>query len=255
MITGQLIVGVSIAVAASLLGVFAILKRMSLVGDALSHVALPGIALALFFKINPFVGALAILLLAVIGIWFLEYRSQLSVDTIVGVFFTASLALGALFIPEFELLEALFGDISQVSNFDVILSVIFSLFLIIVLIAVHKKLALHMVSQEMAYSAGVRPKTLEFIYLMLFALGVALGIRFVGALLMGALIIIPAAAAKNVAKSLQGFMVLSSLFGAVSAVSGIYLAQIFHSAPGPIFILAGSVIFIISLGWRILVKR
>ena len=83
MITGQLIVGVSIAVAASLLGVFAILKRMSLVGDALSHVALPGIALALFFKINPFVGALAILLLAVIGIWFLEYRSQLSVDTIV----------------------------------------------------------------------------------------------------------------------------------------------------------------------------
>src|SRR3989344_100573 len=103
----QLIVGVFVSSAASLLGTFAILKRMSLVGDALSHVALPGIALAIFLKINPFFGALAFLFFSIIGIWLLEYRSKLSLDTIVGVFFTASLALGAIFIPDLELIEAL----------------------------------------------------------------------------------------------------------------------------------------------------
>ena len=168
MITGQLIVGVSIAVAASLLGVFAILKRMSLVGDALSHVALPGIALALFFKINPFVGALAILLLAVIGIWFLEYRSQLSVDTIVGVFFTTSLAAGALLIPELDLLEALFGDITKLTASDMLVSGGLSLLLIGILLLIHKKLALHMVSPELAHSVGINSRQVELVYLLLF---------------------------------------------------------------------------------------
>src|SRR3989344_2712857 len=103
-ILSQLLVAVFVSAAASLLGVFAILKRMSLVGDALSHVALPGIALALFFNINPFIGALTFLFFAIIGIWLLEYKSKLSVDTVVGVIFTASLAAGSLFISEFELL-------------------------------------------------------------------------------------------------------------------------------------------------------
>ena len=84
--TLQLLTAVFISAAASLLGVFAILKRMSLVGDALSHVALPGIALAIFFKINPFIGVLLFLLVATVGIWLLEYKSSLSVDTLVGVF-------------------------------------------------------------------------------------------------------------------------------------------------------------------------
>src|SRR3989344_3560461 len=185
----QLIVGVFVSSAASLLGTFAILKRMSLVGDALSHVALPGIALAIFLKINPFLGALAFLFLATIGIWLLEYRSRLSVDTIVGIFFTASLAAGALFIDEPELLEALFGDIARVTRADVWISVILSLFLIAVLLAVHRKLALHMVAPELAQSINIQSKQLELIYLLLFALGVALGIKFIGALLMGALII------------------------------------------------------------------
>lgn len=246
----QLLVGISISAAASLLGVFAILKRMSLVGDALSHVALPGLALALFFKINPFIGAVAFLFIAVIGIWLLEYNSKLAVETIVGVFFTASLALGAILIPQLELLEALLGDISKLSWTDVAVSMFFSIILIVVLAAIHKKLALHMVSQEMAHSIGIKSKQLEFVYLMLFALGVALGIKFIGALLMGALIIIPAAAAKNVSRSLSGFMLSSVFFGVISAVLGVYISGYYSYPPGPIFILVGTVIFVLSLFFR-----
>ncbi|MBI4991845.1 MAG: metal ABC transporter permease [Candidatus Harrisonbacteria bacterium] len=251
----QLIVGIFISAAASLLGVFAILKRMSLVGDALSHVALPGIALAIFFKVNPFLGALAFLFLSAFGIWALEYRTKLSVETIVGVFFTASLAVGALLIPQLELLEALFGDIAKLSFNDVLVSVGLSAILIAVLLAVHKKLALHMVSHELSSSIGIRSKQLELIYLLLFALGVALGIKFIGALLMGALIIIPAAAAKNVSKSLNEFMFLSVLFGVSSAVLGVYLSSLYNQAPGPIFILVGTGIFILSFVWRALIGR
>ena len=255
LITYQLLVGIFISAAASLLGVFAILKRMSLVGDALSHVALPGIALAIFFKIDPFLGALALLFVSIVGIWLLEYYSSLSIDTLVGVFFTASLALGALLIPELELLEALFGDISTLTANDVWLSVGLSVLLMAVLIFIHKKLALHMVSQELASSIGVKSKTIEFVYLLLFALGVALGIKFIGALLMGALIIIPAATAKNLARSLHGFMCLSVFFGALQAVSGVYVSNVFGYPPGPIFILTGTALFVFSLIVRGFLRR
>src|SRR3989338_10764421 len=106
----QLIAAALVGIAGGLLGCFAILKRMALVGDALSHVALPGLALGLLFNFNPFLGALIFLIGATAGIWLLQYRSKLSVETIVGVFFAASLALGAVLTPEHELLEALLGN-------------------------------------------------------------------------------------------------------------------------------------------------
>ena len=251
----QLLVGIFISAAASLLGVFAILKRMSLVGDALSHVALPGIALALFFRIDPFLGALVFLFFSAFGIWILEYRTNLSVDTIVGVFFTASLAAGALFIPELDILEALFGDIQKLTSTDIFISIFLSLALISILLLMHKKLALHMVSQDLAASIGIGTKQLEFIFLMLFSLGVALGIKFIGALLMGALIIIPAAAAINISRSLHGFMALSVAFGILSAIFGVYLASIYNLPPGPIFILSGTAIFVLSFIARGIFKK
>jgi len=242
-----LIVAVFVAAGASLLGSFAILKRMSLVGDALSHVAMPGIALALIFKLNPFIGAVAFLFVAVIGIWIIEYRSALSLDTIVGVFFTASLALGALIIPEHDLIETLFGNITSLSVAESAASIVLSLTLIIVIFTLHRKLALNMVSQDIAQSIGIRNKRLEFIFLLSFALAVALGIRFVGALLMGSLVIIPAASAKNVARSLMAFMLGSMAFGMAAAAAGIVVAYRYSLTPGPVFIIISTLIFISTL--------
>lgn len=249
-----LITAVFVAASASLLGSFVILKRMALVGDALSHVALPGIALGLAFQVNPFIGAFSTLFLAVVGIWFLKYETELPVDTLVGIFFTASLALGILFIPEQELLEALFGDISALGLMESIMSVILSIGIIGALLAIHKKLALNMLSDELAHSVGIKNRRLDLIYLLIFALSIALGIRFVGALLMGSLVIIPAAAAKNISRSLHGFMTTSVLFGVLSAGGGIILSQILDVAPGPLFILSSTVLFALSLIIRKLQK-
>jgi ABC-type Mn2+/Zn2+ transport system permease subunit len=246
----QILTAVFVAAAASLVGSFAILKRMALVGDAMSHVALPGIAIALLLNLNPFLGAIVFLIAAIIGIWFIQYRSNLSIETTVGVFFTASLALGALIAPEHELLEALLGNITDLSWQESLVSIILSIILIVVILRLKKKLALNMVSSEMAHSIGIKNKRLEFIYLMIFALVVSLGIRFVGALLMGSLVIIPAASAKNIAKSLNSFMGLSVIFGVLAAIIGIYFSSIYDFASGPIFIIISVIIFIISLAIR-----
>ena len=242
-----ILVSAFVAAGASLLGSFAILKRMALVGDALGHVALPGLALALIYNINPFIGAVAFLLVTVIGIWLVQMRSTLSLDTIVGVFFTASLALGALITPEHELLEALFGNVLDLGWRESAASITISLGVIVVILALHKKFTLNMVSGELAHSAGINTARLDLVYLLIFAVTVALGIRFVGALMMGSLVIIPAAAAKNVARSLRAFLMLSVVIGVASAFSGIIVSYRSGLSPGPVFILICAAIFALTL--------
>lgn len=229
-----------------MLGSFVILKRMALVGDALSHVALPGLALGLLLHFNPFIGAFLTLFVAIIGIWFLKYQTRLPIDTLVGIFFTASLAVGILIIPQHDLLEAMFGNIATLGLKESIFSVALSLVVITAILAIRKKLAVNMLSEELAQSININNKKIEFIYLLIFALSVALGIKFVGALLMGSLIIIPAASAKNVARSLSAFMLWSVIFGTLSAILGIYLSYAFKFSPGPLFIISATALFLIS---------
>lgn len=245
-----IVVAAFVAAGASLLGAFAILKRMALVGDALSHVAMPGIALAVIFKINPFIGAIAFLVMAVIGIWIIEYKSALSLETIVGVFFTASLALGALVMPEHELIEALFGNLTELNIIESVASILLSIVLIAAVLVMRKQLSLNMVSQEMAQSIGVKHKRLELFFLLSFALAVALGIRFVGALLMGSLVIIPAASAKNIAGSLRAFLIQSVIFGVIAAIAGVYISHALRLTPGPVFIMISTLVFVVTLAVR-----
>lgn len=242
----SLITAIFVSMSAGLLGSFVILKRMALVGDALSHVALPGMALGLLFNFNPFIGGFLTLFAAIIGIWFLKYQTRLPIDTLVGIFFTASLALGILLIPQQDLLEAMLGNIAVLSLSESIISIVLSIILITALVAIRKKLIVNMLSEELAQSIGIKNKKIEFVYLLIFALAVALGIKFVGALLMGALVIIPAASAKNISKSFNGFMIWSVIFGIISAILGTYVSYALKVSPGPIFIISATIIFIIS---------
>ena len=242
----SLITAIFVSMSAGLLGSFVILKRMALVGDALSHVALPGMALGLLFNFNPFIGGFLTLFAAIIGIWFLKYQTRLPIDTLVGIFFTASLALGVLLIPQQDLLEAMLGNIATLSLSESIISIVLSIILITALVAIRKKLIVNMLSEELAQSIGIKNKKIEFVYLLIFALAVALGIKFVGALLMGALVIIPAASAKNISKSFNGFMIWSVIFGIISAILGTYVSYALKVSPGPIFIISATIIFIIS---------
>lgn len=241
-----ILVGCFVGAAAGYLGSFMVLKRMSLVGDALSHVALPGIAVAIMFNFSPMLGAFAALLIAVLGVWYFEQTSTIYPEALIGVFFTFSLAIGVLITPEPDLLEALFGNIEKISPTEAVIAIGLSLLIIIIAKLISKKLVLSSISKELIESQGMSYKRSNLIYLLLVGLVVALGIKFVGTMLMGALVIIPAASAKNVARSMGHYFFLSSSFGIFSALIGSLVGNIYQLSIGPCVVLVSIGIFILT---------
>ncbi|EKD62263.1 MAG: ABC-3 protein [uncultured bacterium] len=245
-----ILVGSLVGASSGLLGSFMILKRMSLVGDALSHVALPGMAIALTLAINPFIGAFVALTVAVVGVWYLSEKTEVYPEALIGVFFTASLAVGILITPEPELLEALFGNIESIGLVDGLITILASLVIFSGVSKLSDKLLLGVVSQDLASSTGVKMGRVNFVYLLLVGLVVALGVKFVGTLLTGALVIIPAAAAKNMAMSVRSFKIAAVAIGSVSAVGGILIAQLLGIASGPVVVLVSIAAFCLSFFFK-----
>ncbi len=239
----SLIIGMSAGFSAGYLGSLMVLEKMALVGDALSHVALPGLALGILYNFNPFIGAFAFLFTSAVLIWHIGRITRLSFETIVGALFTLSLAIGILIIPRSDLLEALFGDISNVILLDAIIAVIISIVAIALTRIIYSRLVLSMISEELATSTGVNVARTNLLYLLLVSLIVAVGIKIVGTLLVGFLVIVPAATAKNISSSLYRYSVLSSVFGAISASSGVLLSSYFNQPAGPLVVLSGIIVF------------
>lgn len=243
----SLIAGAFVGLTAGYLGSLMVLQRMALVGDALSHVALPGLALGILFNFNPFIGAFAFLFVAATATWYLQGRTRLSFESIIGVLFVLALAIGILLTPQPDLLEALFGDISKVSIYDALTAIAVSLLVIIGTRMIYKNTVLSLISEELAISTGINVRRAEFIYLSLVALVVAVGIKFAGTLLVGALVIVPAVAAKNVSSNLRRYAQLSGIMGIVSVLSGILISDITAIPAGPLIVVSGTAIFLLTV--------
>ena len=238
--------GALVAASSAYVGSIMVLKRMSLVGDALSHVALPGMAIALALGISPIVGAFVFLSFAVLGIWYLEKNSDTYPEALVGLFFTASLAIGVLITKEVDLLEALFGSIEKISVYEGLATIALSLSVIVVTGLFVKQLMITVISDELAQTSSNKMSMINLLYYVLVAVIVSIGIRFVGTLLTGSLVIVPAVASKNISKSMKGYFLMSALFGIVSAVVGIPLSKVLSLPSGPVVVLVSVVIFIIT---------
>ena len=241
-------IGVSVGLSAGYLGSLMVLEKMALVGDALSHVALPGLALGIVYNFNPFIGAFAFLFVSAVVIWHLGRVTKLSFDTIVGATFTLALAVGILMLKEVELLgEALFGDITNVTIIDTGIAVLVSVVALLAANRIYKRLVLSMISEELAVSKGISVSKINLIYLLLVSLVVAAGIKIVGTLLVGFLVIVPAAAAKNLSSDLFKYAVLSAVFGAVSAIAGVLSSSFLNLPTGPLIVISGVTIFAVSV--------
>ena len=243
----SLISGIFIGGVAGYLGSLMLTKRMALVGDALGHVALPGMGLALLFGLDVSFGAFLFLLLGIFLIWLFEIKTSLPMEALVGVVFVASLAIGFLIIPEPELLEALFGDISKVSFEMALVSAVFSLLIFLMIKRIYPKMILANISEDLAKSEGIKVKKENFIYLLSITAMVALGVKIVGSLLVGALVIIPAATARNLSKNLKEYYLGSVLLGILSCFFGSLLFKLTGIPAGPLIILFSTFFFLISL--------
>ncbi len=244
----SLVISVFVGASTGYLGSLMVLEKMALVGDALSHVALPGIALGILFNLpDPLLGGFAFLFVSAVLIWHLGRVTKLSFETIVGAMFTTALAIGILLTPEPDLLEALFGDITDVTLAHVLAAILISVVAIYLTRIIYNKLVLGMISEELAISTGVKVARVNLLYLTLVSLIVAIGIKIVGTLLVGFLVIVPAAAARNMSSNLYRYSLLSSIFGVASSISGVLIAGYLNlpSVPaGPVVVLSGIAIFL-----------
>ena len=254
-LTLGLVVGAFVGSTAGYLGSIMVSKHMALVGDALSHVALPGLALGILFNFNPFIGAFALLVITVIVTWYLQKSTTLSVEAIIGVLFVLALAIGILITPRVDLLEALFGDVSKITLTDTIITVIVSVCVIFVTRTIYDKLIVSMISKELAVASRIKVERINLIYLFLVATIVAVGIKEVGTLLVGAVVIVPAAAAKNISSTLSEYCIMSGIFGLASATSGVILSSYLNIPAGPLVVIVGTAIFAAGLVVSLLFKR
>ena len=246
-LTYSLVIGIFVGVAAGYLGSLMVLKKMALVGDAMSHVALPGLALGILFNFDPFFGAFAVLFAAAIIVWYLGRVTKLSYEALIGAMFTTALAVGVLLIPQVDLLEALFGDISNVNFLDVLIAVAVSLAAIILTRIIYKNMILGMISEDLAISKGIKIGRTNLLYLLLVSAVVALGIRITGTLLVGFLVVVPAATAKNLSLSSLRYAVLSAVFSVICSLAGIFLSSYLSVPPGPMVVLSGLAVFLVTV--------
>jgi ABC-type Mn2+/Zn2+ transport system permease subunit len=243
----SLALSVAMAAAAGLVGCFAVMRRMTLASDAISHVALPGIGAALAFQIHPALGAGAALLLGTLVIWGLEHRTRIATETLIGVVFSTALAVGALITSGEELIDALLGAPATLRPWEVSVGVLAALGVVAFLLGQRSRLVIRLVSADMARTAGIEVARLDLLYLLAFAATVALGLRFLGVLLMGSLIIIPAATAKHLAHDLRSMFAISVATAVLSTVAGTVLAERVGRPTGPVIIAIAAGLFFASL--------
>jgi ABC-type Mn2+/Zn2+ transport system permease subunit len=246
---------IGMAAAAGLVGCFAVMRRMALASDALAHVALPGIALALALRINPVLGGLAALIVGTVLVWALEHRTRVPTEAIIGVVFSAALAVGSMLTSGEELIEALFGAPSAVAGPETALGLAAVIAVIGFVLRAKSRLVIALISPDLARTAGIDVARLDLLFLLAFALTVALGLRYLGVLLMGSLIIIPAATARQLAGGLNSMLAVAAALAVAATVVGVYVGPVLHVAPGPLTITAAAAVFFLSTAAKNLHER
>lgn len=245
-----LLLSAAVAVAAGLVGCFAVMHRMTLAADALSHVALPGIGIALALGVDPLVGAAATLTLGVLLIWAVERRAGLAVETVIGVVFSLALAGGSLLASSDALIDALFGGAGRLTPAEAAVGFVGTAAVMTFMISQRHRLVIALVSPEIARTAGIHVERQRLWFLLMFALTVALGLRYLGVLLMGSLVIIPPATARGLARDLTGMLALSVGVAVLSTVAGAALADSLGRPTGPLIVVVASGLFFASFPFR-----
>ncbi len=250
MLNGELyaiVLALAVAVAAGLVGSFALMKRMSLAGDVISHIALPGLGLAFLFNTNPLVGGSIALFFGTLVIWQLQKSSNLSTETTIGVIFVASVAIGTLLTPEEELIEALFGGFAPLDTTGFLLGLGAVAIIISFILAYKDQLILSLFSPELATTNGININRLNLFYLLIFSLTILVALQFLGALLVGALIIVPAAIGRQLTHTLGAFLTASSIASVLSVGLGLLISRLHNLPLGPIIVSVAALLFAISL--------
>ncbi|HFH7334609.1 TPA: metal ABC transporter permease subunit [Streptococcus agalactiae] len=244
------ITAIVIGILAGAVGCFIILRSMSLMGDAISHAVLPGVAISFILGINFFIGAIVFGLLSSIIITYIKENSVIKGDTAIGITFSSFLALGIILIglanSTTDLFHILFGNILAVQDSDKYMTIIVGLIVLTLITIFFKELLLTSFDPVLAKSMGMRVSFYHYLLMILLTLVAVTAMQSVGTILIVALLITPAATAYLYVKSLRTMLFLSSALGAVASVLGLYIGYTFNIAAGSSIVLTSTFMFLLA---------
>ncbi len=244
--------GIVIAIACSLLGMFLVLRKFSLIGDGIAHISFGGVATGLLFNITPFIGALLFGLIGSFGILKLKEKSYLHGDTAIGIVSHVSLGIG-IFIASIasgfnvDILSYLFGSILSIKTTELVLSIFLALAVIIFILVYYKELFCISFDEESAKVSGIKVNFLNSMLIVLTAVTIVCSMNIVGLMLASSLIILPSASALQIKTSFKKTLVYSVFISVLSVVSGLVISYYYDFAVSGTIVMINALIFLLLL--------
>jgi zinc transport system permease protein len=250
-----LIAGVAVAITTSVIGLFLVLRRNSLFGDALSHVAFGGIAVGLAANVYPLWTGLALSILGALGITKLRQSARIPADATVAILLSSGLALGILIVSAsggftLDLFSFLFGSILLVSVADTMAILAMAGAVLAIVIVLYKKLVYITFDEEQARVSGLRISALNYLFVVLASVTAVVSMRLVGILLVSALIVIPNVTALLFGRGFKKTSLISVGISIFSVITGIAVSYAFNLAPAGAIVLVSTATFLAVLAAR-----
>jgi zinc transport system permease protein len=248
-----LVAGAGLAVIAGPIGCFIVWRRMAYFGETLAHSALLGVGLGLLTGIDLTLGVIAATLALAAALYLMRSQRQLATDTLLGILSHTALAAGLIVASlltwvRFDLLSLLFGDILTVSTEDVLIVWAGGAAALALVVYLWRDLLALTVHEELAKAEGLDRKRSELLFVLLIAFVIAAAMKLVGILLITALLIIPAAAARRLARTPEMMAIYASLIGIIAVAAGLSLSGMADTPSGPSIVVAAALLYLLTLG-------
>lgn len=242
---------IAVAVLTAVVGTFVILRRLAFIGEGLAHGSLAGLAIGYLLDWNLYIAGNIYTIGLALFIGVLHEKAKVSLDTAIGILFSTSMALGVALISSLKFYSTnltgyLFGSVLSIGSFDLVIIVCSTLIILSILTLFYKEFVYYAFDPEMAEVAGLPRARLHYAMLAMIAVTVVVASQTVGIILVTALLTIPAASAFQWTHSLKKLVLLSVIFGLISAILGLYLSYYLNVASGASIALTAAVFFILS---------
>lgn len=245
-----LITALAIGIVSGVLGCFIILRGLSLMGDAISHAVLPGVALSYIFGVSYFWGALAFGIMASVLISSIASQSVIKQDTAIGITFSSFLALGVILIgvsnSSTDLFHVLFGNILAVTKGEMVQTILIACVVIAIIIVFYRPLFLTSFDPMMAKAAGIKVQAFHYLLMILLTIVSITAMQSVGTMLVVSLLITPAATAFLFSKRLHYMLALAALFGATASFFGLWIGYVYNLSAGSSIVLFAAAQFVLA---------
>lgn len=246
-----LITSIIVGIVCGTVGSLIVLRGLSLMGDAMSHAVLPGVALSFLFGVPMFVGALITGMIASIFIGYITSSSKTKPDAAIGISFTAFLASGIIIISLIntttDLYHILFGNLLAITNSAFLTTIVIGSIVLILIIIFYRPLMISTFDPTFSRMSGLNTTLLHYFVMLLLSLVTVASIQTVGIILVVALLITPASTAFLISKKLYSMMIIASLISVISSIVGLYYSYIYNIPSGATIVLCTFVIYIITL--------